>query len=142
LKTFRRDFAWVLRCALLPAMAVLFVRHVPAEPAAIQPGEHWLDNRGMHLQAHGGGITHVGDTWYWFGEDRLPDDPPGKRGVDCYSSKDLSHWEFRHQVVQLADPENLADKQGHWALERPKVFYNGPTKKFVMYVHLDGRGRL
>jgi len=25
-------------------------------------------------------------------------------------------------------------------LERPKVFYNEPTKKFVMYAHIDGKG--
>jgi hypothetical protein len=37
-------------------------------------------------------------------------------------------------VVTLADPENLG--RG-WILERPKVFYNAATKKFVMYVHID-----
>ena len=26
-------------------------------------------------------------------------------------------------------------------LERPKVFYNAKTKKFVMYMHIDGNGR-
>ena len=43
-------------------------------------------------------------------------------------------------MVQLADPENLANEKGQWALERPKVFHNAKTGKFVMYVHLDGRG--
>jgi hypothetical protein len=60
-----------------------------------------------------------------------------KRCVACYSSTNLAQWTFRNQVVQLADPENL----GHgWVLERPKVFYNEKTGKFVMYAHIDGRG--
>jgi hypothetical protein len=111
-----------------------------AAPQTIRPGELWLDDRGQPIEAHGGGITKVGDTYYWFGEDRSRDNPPGKHYVACYASQDLAHWQFRHQVVQLADPENLSDVDGHWVLERPKVFYNEKTKKFVMYVHLDGHG--
>ena len=111
-----------------------------AAPQTIRPGELWLDDRGEHVEAHGGGITKVGDTYYWFGEDRSRDNPPGKHYVACYASQDLAHWQFRHQVVQLADPENLSDVDGRWVLERPKVFYNEKTKKFVMYVHLDGHG--
>lgn len=101
----------------------------------IRPGETWPDDRGKHIQAHGGGILRLGDTWYWFGEDRSQDNDPAKRYVACYSSKDLGHWTFRRQVVALSDPENFG--RG-WVLERPKVFYNAKTKKFVMYMHIDG----
>ena len=41
-----------------------------AAPQTFKPGEPWLDNRGQHIQAHGGGVVRHGDTWYWFGEDR------------------------------------------------------------------------
>ena len=97
----------------------------------------WPDNRGQHVQAHGGGIIKLGNTYYWFGEDRSRSNDPNYRYVACYSSTDLAHWIFRHQVVKLADPEQLGRS---WVLERPKVFYNAKTKKFVMYAHIDGKG--
>jgi beta-xylosidase len=100
----------------------------------IRPGEPWPDNRGQHIQAHGGGILKLGDTYYWFGEDRSKDNDPGKRYVSCYSSTDLTNWTFRRQVVQTADPDHIGEG---WVLERPKVFYNTKTKKFVLYAHLD-----
>ena len=79
----------------------------------------------------------MGNVWYWFGEDRSRNNDVGKRYVACYSSSDLAHWHFCHQVVQLADPEHLG---AGWVLERPKVFYNAATRKFVMYAHLDDSG--
>jgi hypothetical protein len=103
----------------------------------IRPGEIWPDDRGQHVQAHGGGILKMGDVFYWFGEDRSATNPPDQRCVACYASTNLAQWTFRHQVVHLTDPENLGPG---WVLERPKVFYNDQTKKFVMYAHLDGRG--
>jgi hypothetical protein len=110
------------------------VAGVAASPA-IRPGEIWPDNRGQHVQAHGGGIIHLRDTYYWFGEDRSEGLDPTKRYVSCYSSKDLVRWTFRNQVVKLSDPEKFGSS---WILERPKVFYNSKTKKFVMYMHIDG----
>jgi len=75
-------------------------------------------------------------AYYWFGEDRSASNDPDKRYVACYSSKDLVHWKFRRQVLALADPEHLGP---HWILERPKVFANKRTGKFVLYAHLDDR---
>lgn len=102
--------------------------------SVIHPGEPWPDNRGQHIQAHGGGILKLGGTYYWFGEDRAKDNDPSKRYVACYSSTDLVRWTFRHQVVQAADPAKLG---AGWVLERPKVFHNAKTGKFVLYAHLD-----
>jgi hypothetical protein len=117
---------FVFLCLALPAFA---------QTAAIRPGEIWPDDRGQHIQAHGGGILRLADTWYWFGEDRGQGLDRSKRYVSCYSSKDLSHWTFRNQVLRLSDPEGFGPS---WVLERPKVFYNARTKKFVMYMHIDG----
>ena len=102
---------------------------------AIRPGKPWLDNQGKLIQAHGGGIIQFKRIFYWFGEDRSRDNDPEKRYVSCYSSTDLVHWKFRHQVLAISDPEHLGKG---FVLERPKVFYNSNTKKFVMYMHLDG----
>jgi beta-xylosidase len=106
-----------------------------ASPQLIRPTEVWKDNRGQHIQAHGGGILKVGDTWYWFGEDRSRGLPEGTRAVACYASKDLVNWQFRRQVIRARSPESGAGR--FYVLERPKVFHNPKTGRFVMYVHLD-----
>jgi hypothetical protein len=130
----------LLLTVVLPATLGLCLMATPGRaadgPQTIRPGEIWPDNRGQHVQSHGGGILKRDDTYYWFGEDRTQGLPRDKRYVACYSSTDLAHWTFRNQVVALADPANLG--RG-WVLERPKVFYNAPTKKFVMYAHIDDR---
>jgi hypothetical protein len=117
------------------AGSCLLAAHALAAGDPIRPGEIWPDNRGQHVQAHGGGIIKGRDTYFWFGEDRSKGREPGKRYVACYSSKDLVHWTFLNQVLKLSDPEKFGP---HWVLERPKVFYNAKTRKFVMYMHIDG----
>ena len=102
----------------------------------IKPTAVWPDNNGNHVQAHGGGIIKVGKTYYWFGEDRSKDNDPDMRYVACYSSDDLIHWAFRNKVIKTKDPDSLG--RG-FVLERPKVFYNQKTKKYVMYMHIDNR---
>jgi hypothetical protein len=104
----------------------------------IYPKEIWKDNRGKHIQAHGGGIIKVDNTFYWFGEDRSKDNDPALRYVGCYSSKDLVNWKFLRQL-KFTPPEGFGD---HWVLERPKVYYNQKNKQFVMYFHLDEHYRL
>ena len=103
----------------------------------IHPGAVWPDDRGQQIKAHGGGILELGKTYYWFGEDRSIENARGFRYVACYSSDNLVNWRFRRQVVKLADPEQLG--RG-WVLERPKVYFNAKTRKFVMYAHIDGLG--
>ncbi len=102
----------------------------------IRPGQIWPDNNGNHIQAHGGGITKVKDTYYWYGEERRQGLDTGLRYVSCYSSKDLTNWQFRGDVVKMADPEKLGR---NWILERPKVFYDKKNRQYVMYFHLDNR---
>ena len=120
---------------LVAAGVLLVGNYEMAASQVIKPGEVWPDNRGKHVQAHEGGIIKLGDTFYWFGEDRSRENERGKRYVACYSSKDLAHWTFRNQVIRLADPEKFGRS---WVLERPKVFYNATTRKYVMYMHIDG----
>jgi hypothetical protein len=122
---------------LAGAVAGLLLSHgvFAAPQTTFKPGELWLDDRGKPIQAHGGGVIRLGDTFYWFGEDRSRENDKEKRFVSCYSSTNLAHWKFHRQVLKLSNVENL---QREWALERPKVFHNEQTKKFVMYFHLDG----
>ena len=74
--------------------------------------------------------------YYWYGEERRQRLDTNYRYVSCYSSKDLINWKFRGDAVKMSDPESLGAR---WVLERPKVFYNRKTKKYVMYFHLDDR---
>jgi hypothetical protein len=125
----------VLRSACLCLLALSAAAPwMAAATDTIKPGDRWLDDRGQQIQAHGGGITHWKGVYYWFGEDRSQSNDPDKRYVACYSSRDLVHWKFRRQVVALSDPEHLGAR---WVLERPKVFVNPRTHKFVLYAHLD-----
>jgi hypothetical protein len=125
----KKVFSWLAGVMVFSLAATLF-----AASSIVKPGEPWLDNRGQRIQAHGGGVTLWKGTYYWFGEDRKQTNDPDKRYVACYSSKDLVDWKFRRQVVALADPEHLG---AHWVLERPKVYANPRTGKFVLYAHLD-----
>jgi Glycosyl hydrolases family 43 len=100
----------------------------------IEPAALWPDDRGQHVQAHGGGIIKIKNTWYWYGEERRQGLDTSMRYVSCYTSKDLVNWSFAGDVLQLKDPENLGAR---WVLERPKVFYNATTGKYVMYLHID-----
>jgi len=114
-------------------LMLLFFRPCWAQNKIV-PGGVWPDDNGKHVQAHGGGIIKIKDTFYWFGEYRAKDNDSNYRYVGCYSSKDLTNWKFRNTVVKIKDPEQLGPK---WVLERPKVFYNKKTGKFVMYMHID-----
>jgi len=125
------------RMATCALVAALYSAAAQSVPTPIKPGEPWLDNRGQLIQAHGGGIVKLRDTYFWFGEDRSQTNDPDKRYVACYSSTDLTHWTFRNQVVSIASPEDIGKG---FIFERPKVFYNAKTRKYVMYVHLDAPG--
>jgi hypothetical protein len=107
-----------------------------------KPGALWPDNNGNHIQAHGGGIIKIGKTYYWYGEERRKGIELDSfyRYVSCYSSDDLMNWKFRGDVIKLAKPDTILDP-GTWVLERPKVYFNKKTKKYVMYMHIDGRIR-
>ena len=54
-------------------------------------GEIMYDNNGTEIQAHGGQVQKIGDTWYWYGEDKTNGYRPVE-GVHCYSSTDLYNW--------------------------------------------------
>lgn len=104
---------------------------------AIHPKEVWPDSDGNHIQAHGGGIIKIKKTYYWYGEQRRQGLDSNYRYVSCYASKDLINWEFKGDAFKSTKPDT-AIKGHRWVLERPKVYYNSKTKKYVMYMHLDG----
>lgn len=120
---------------LLP---ILFTLQLSAQQVDfIRPAEVWPDIEGNHIQAHGGGIIKVKKTYYWYGEQRGKGLDSNFRYVSCYASKDLLNWTFKSNALVLGGLDTLLGNK--WVLERPKVFYNAKTKKYVMYMHIDGR---
>ena len=101
------------------------------------PGEVWLDNNGVHINAHGGGIVYYEGKYYWFGEHKAEDSPEAWVGVTCYSSTDLYHWVDEGVALPVVKDNPESEIIEGSIIERPKVIYNKKTGKFVMYFHLE-----
>jgi beta-xylosidase len=127
-----RTFALLLLCMWVGGAYTQIVNYT-----SFKPGELWLDDRGEHLNAHGGSILYEDGTYYWYGEKR------GDRqslGVNVYSSKDLYHWKFENLALSpVEDPEH--DIAWGCIMERPKVIFNSKTKQYVMWFHLELKGQ-
>jgi len=109
---------------------------------AFQPGALWLDDKGVHINAHGGGILEDRGVYYWFGEHKIGG-AAGNRaevGVHVYSSRNLSDW--RDEGIALAVSDDPASDIVRGAIiERPKVIRNAATGKYVMWFHLELKGK-
>lgn len=124
------------------------------EEKYIVSGEVWFDTDGNRINAHGGGILYHDGVYYWYGEYKgdstywNPKVPSWEcyrteaGGVSCYSSTNLTDWEF--QGVVLPSVLDNVDSDLHYSnvLERPKVIYNEKTGKFVMWLHVDSHDYL
>jgi hypothetical protein len=100
----------------------------------IVSGQPWLDTSGERIEAHGGGILRVGDTYYWYGENHKLGFG-NKTGISAYASTDLVHWTNAGVVLPKDSLPAMFRDAG--VAERPKVIYNSRTKQYVMWIHLD-----
>ncbi len=109
---------------------------------AFRPGDLWLDNNGIHINAHGGGVLYHSGSYYWFGEHKIEGEAGNKAhvGVHCYSSTDLYNW-HDEGVALAVSSDPASDIADGCVLERPKVIYNASTRRFVMWFHLELVGR-
>jgi hypothetical protein len=103
---------------------------------AFHPGQLWLDNNGVHINAHGGGVLFHDGIYYWFGEHKVAGEKGNKAyvGVACYSSKDLYNWNNEGIALAVSKDPNHPLAEG-CIIERPKVIYNSKTGQFVMWFH-------
>jgi hypothetical protein len=111
-----------------------------SKKTSFYPGQLWLDNNGIHLNAHGGGILFHDGAYYWFGEHKIKGEAGNAAhvGIHVYSSRDLYNWHDEDIALSVSnDPKNLI--VAGCILERPKVIFNPRTKKFVMWFHLEPR---
>ena len=106
-----------------------------------RPGELWLDDNGVHINAHGGGLLHKDGIHYWFGEHKIAGTAGNVAhvGVHVYSSTNLSDWKDRGIALRVSDNEDSEITEG-CVIERPKVIYNEATQTFVMWFHLEWKG--
>ena len=67
------------------------------------PGQIWKYNRVIHINAHGGGVMEYNGTYYWFGEHKADTTSSAYVGVTCYSSKNLTDWEYEGVALEVVD---------------------------------------
>jgi len=106
-----------------------------------EPGKVWEDNNGVAINAHGGGLLFHEGMYYWYGEHKIEGEAGNRAhvGVHCYSSTDLYNWTDEGIALPVSD-ESGHDIEKDCILERPKVIFNAPTGKFVMWFHLEKKG--
>src|SRR5690349_5516829 len=94
---------------------------------SIRPAQIWLDTEGKRVQAHGGSIFTIGDTFYWYGENKektMPGSGIWHWGVRAYTSKDLYNWEDQGLII-LPDLENTQSSlHPSKSMDRPHIIYN------------------
>lgn len=105
------------------------------------PGEIWPDDRGVHINAHGGGIVLHEGVYYWYGQHMIEGEAGNAAhvGVRVYSSRDLFQWTDRGIALAVDDRPGSEISQG-CILERPKVVRSRATGQFVMWFHLEPKG--
>ncbi len=107
----------------------------------IRSGEIWPDNQGVHVNAHGGGVLYHKGTYYWYGENKSDTTSSAMVGVMCYSSRNLYDWKKEGVALPVVLDDASSDITQGCIMERPKVIYNKKTKKFVMWFHLELKGK-
>ncbi len=130
-----------LSCCL---SAFLFTQADGAEKhVSFKPGELWTDDNGVHINAHGGGLLLNNGVYYWFGEHKVEGDEGNyaQVGVHCYSSRDLLNWKDEGIALKVVEGDDKHPIAKGCILERPKVVYNKKTRKYVMWFHLELKGR-
>jgi hypothetical protein len=96
-------------------------------------GIKFIDTDGNAVNAHGGGIIKVGDTFYMHGEYFRSDTTDNNfYGFSMYSSKDLATWKNEGIILpQQPSGELGPNRKG----ERPHIIQCPATGEFVLYAH-------
>lgn len=106
---------------------------VGALAGALADGINFLDTDGQRVNAHGGGVIRVGDTFYLHGEYFSPSTTDNNfNGFSMYSSKDLAIWKNEGIVLpQQASGELGPKRKG----ERPHIIKCPSSGEFVLFAH-------
>jgi len=100
---------------------------------ALATGVNFLDTAGERVDAHGGGIIQVGDTFYLHGEYFSPTTTDNNfNGFSMYSSKDMATWKNEGIILPQQPSGELGPKRKG---ERPHIIKCPSTGEFVLYAH-------
>ncbi len=99
----------------------------------LSTGIKFMDTDGKPVNAHGGGIIRVCDTFYMHGEYFLSTTTDNNfNGFSMYSSKDLATWKNEGIILpQQPSGELGPNRKG----ERPHIIKCPATGEFVLYAH-------
>lgn len=99
----------------------------------LSTGVIFMDTEGNRVNAHGGGIIKVGNTYYMHGEYFLPNTTDTNfHGFSMYSSQDLATWKNEGIILPMqADGLLGPNRKG----ERPHIIKCPATGEFVLYAH-------
>jgi hypothetical protein len=97
------------------------------------PGITFMDTDGKPVNAHGGGVIKVCDTFYLHGEYFLSTTTDNNfNGFSIYSSKNLATWKNEGIILpQQASGQLGPNRKG----ERPHIIQCPSSGEFVLYAH-------
>jgi hypothetical protein len=100
---------------------------------ALATGVAFLDTAGDRVNAHGGGIIKVGDTFYMHGMYFLSTSTDNNfYGFSMYSSRELATWKNEGIILpRQASGELGPNRKG----ERPHIIRCPSSGEFVLYAH-------
>jgi hypothetical protein len=138
---FRRCIVCLSTLALITGVSVAPAQTI-MQPPPFHPGELWSDTDGVPINAHGAGFLFRDGTYYWFGEFKTEGSAGNAAnvGVSVYSSRDLYHWKNEGIALKVSD-DSSSDIVKGCVIERPKVLYNAATSLYVMWFHLELKGK-
>lgn len=130
-------------CFLVGILSCNAQEIIPSKNQYFKPGKIWYDTEKEPINAHGGGVLFFNGKYYWYGEyktaGRLGN--TAQVGVSCYSSPDLFTWEKEGIALKVVENNTNSEIQKGCVIERPKVVFNAKTQKFVMWFHLELKGK-
>ena len=111
---------------------------IPMQSKAFYPGKKWVDQNGININAHGGGVMFYNNLYYWYGQHMIEGKigNTAQVGVHLYSSSNLYNWKDEGIVFKVNHDKGSEIEKG-CIIERPKVVYNKLTNTFVMWFHLE-----
>lgn len=104
---------------------------------SFRPGEPWLDTLGKPIQVCGGSIITVGDTFYWYGENKertTGKDKIWHWGMRAYSSKNLYDWTDLGTFIPPMPNDPASPLHPFQFADRPHILYNQATRKYVCWI--------
>ncbi len=134
---------WLLRAPTIAISAVIALTSLGtvanAQHTAFRPGQPWHDTDGVHINSHGYCLLEYAGKYYWYGSHKIEgktESEKNEAGVRCYVSSDLMNWRNSGLVLSVTSAGQHPEVADAGILDRPKVIFNVPTGKFVMYFKL------